>query len=137
MLGKSTVNNISSVTTYNLGVYNNKVKQQKDNTNSYFSVDSIWSFAENHLNLSATAYGLGTAEQSFDFYRAMFERDFNGRRFAFGLLNTWNLQSIATMSALNSSKVYGITYGNNSSSKVSNTQLSLTPITVFLPSAGE
>ncbi|MER1962227.1 CS1-pili formation C-terminal domain-containing protein [Proteus vulgaris] len=137
MLGKSTVNNISSVTTYNLGGYNNKMKQQKDNTNSYFSVDSIWSFAENHLNLSATAYGLGTAEQSFDFYRAMFERDFNGRRFAFGLLNTWNLQSIATMSALNSSKVYGITYGNNSSSKVSNTQLSLTPITVFLPSAGE
>ena len=57
MLGKSTVNNISSVTTYNLGGYNNKMKQQKDNTNSYFSVDSIWSFAENHLNLSATAYG--------------------------------------------------------------------------------
>ncbi|MDS0790461.1 TcfC E-set like domain-containing protein, partial [Proteus vulgaris] len=77
------------------------------------------------------------AEQSFDFYRAMFERDFNGRRFAFGLLNTWNLQSIASMSALNSSKVYGITYGNNSSSKVNHSQLSLTPITVFLPSAGE
>ncbi|MBG5951267.1 MULTISPECIES: CS1-pili formation C-terminal domain-containing protein [Proteus] len=137
MLGKSTVDNISSVTTYDLGVYNNQMKQQKDNTNSYFSIDSIWSFAENHLNLSATAYGLGTAEQSFDFYRAMFERDFNGRRFAFGLLNTWNLQSIASMSALNSSKVYGVTYGNNSSSKVSHSQLSLTPITVFLPSAGE
>ncbi|MGA3695977.1 CS1-pili formation C-terminal domain-containing protein [Enterobacteriaceae bacterium TYF_5] len=137
MLGESTVRNISAVTTYDLGVYNNQMKQQKDNTNSYFSIDSIWSFAENHLNLSATAYGLGTAEQSFDFYRAMFERDFNGRRLAFGLLNTWNLQSIASMSALNSSKVYGVTYGNNSSSKVSHSQLSLTPITVFLPSAGE
>ncbi|MDY3693458.1 MAG: fimbrial biogenesis outer membrane usher protein, partial [Proteus mirabilis] len=97
MLGESTVRNISAVTTYDLGVYNNQMKQQKDNTNSYFSIDSIWSFAENHLNLSATAYGLGTAEQSFDFYRAMFERDFNGRRLAFGLLNTWNLQSIASM----------------------------------------
>lgn len=137
MLGDSTVRNMSAVTTYDLGVYNNQIKSQKDNTNSYFSVDSIISFAENHLNLSATAYGLGTAEQTFDFYRAMFERDFNGRRFAFGLLNTWNLQSIASMSALNSSKVYGITYGNNSSSKVNHSQLSLTPITVFLPSAGE
>ena len=137
MLGDSTVRNISAVTTYDLGIYNNQIKSQKDNTNSYFSVDSIISFAENHLNLSATAYGLGTAEQTFDFYRAMFERDFNGRRFAFGLLNTWNLQSIASMSALNSSKVYGITYGNNSSSKVNHSQLSLTPITVFLPSAGE
>lgn len=137
MLGASTVRNMSAVTTYDLGIYNNQLKNQKDNTNNYFSVDSIVSFAENHLNLSATAYGLGTAEQSFDFYRAMFERDFNGRRFAVGLLNTWNLQSIASMSALNSSKVYGITYGNNSSSKVNHSQLSLTPITVFLPSAGE
>ncbi|MEQ4908753.1 hypothetical protein [Proteus vulgaris] len=41
------------------------------------------------------------------------------------------------MSALNSSKVYGIPYDNNSSSKVSNTQLSLMPITVSLPSAGK
>lgn len=137
MLGNSTVRNISAVTTYDLGIYNNQIKSQKDNTNSYFSVDSVIGFAENHLNLSATAYGLGTAEQTFDFYRAMFERDFNGRRVAFGLLNTWNLQSIASMSALNSSKVYGITYGNNSSSKVNHSQLSLTPITVFLPSAGE
>ncbi|MBG6026290.1 CS1-pili formation C-terminal domain-containing protein [Proteus mirabilis] len=137
MLGNSTVRNISAVTTYDLGIYNNQIKSQKDNTNSYFSVDSVIGFAENHLNLSATAYGLGTAEQIFDFYRAMFERDFNGRRVAFGLLNTWNLQSIASMSALNSSKVYGITYGNNSSSKVNHSQLSLTPITVFLPSAGE
>lgn len=137
MLGDSTVRNMSAVTTYDLGIYNNQLKNQKDNTNSYFSVDSIVSFAENHLNLSATAYGLGTTEQTFDFYRAMFERDFNGRRLAFGLLNTWNLQSIASMSALNSSKVYGITYGNNSSSKVNHSQLSLTPITVFLPSAGE
>ncbi|WP_421667197.1 TcfC E-set like domain-containing protein [Proteus terrae] len=30
-----------------------------------------------------------------------------------------------------------MTYGNNSSSKVNHSQLSLTPITVFLPSAGE
>ena len=137
MLGESTVRNVSAVTTYDLGVYNNQLKSQKDNTNSYLSVDSILSFAENHLNLSATAYGLGTSDQSVDFYRAMFERDFNGRRLAFGLLNTWNLQSLASMSALNSSKVYGISYGNNSSTKINNAQLSLTPITVFLPSAGE
>lgn len=137
MLPASTVKNVSAVTTYDLGVFNNQAKNQKNNTNNYFSVDSIVSFAENHLNLSATAYGMGTSSQKFDFYRAMFERDFNGHRVAIGLVNTWDLQSLASMSALNSSKVYGVTYGNNASSKINNSQHSLTPITVFLPSAGE
>ncbi|MFV8861043.1 CS1-pili formation C-terminal domain-containing protein [Serratia fonticola] len=44
---------------------------------------------------------------------------------------------MGSLSALNSSKVYGVTYGNKSATKIQNTQYSLTPITVFLPSAGE
>ncbi|WON78855.1 CS1-pili formation C-terminal domain-containing protein [Serratia sp. UGAL515B_01] len=53
------------------------------------------------------------------------------------MVDTWNLQSIGSISALNSSKVYGLTYGNKSSTRIHHNQYSLTPITVFLPSAGE
>lgn len=41
------------------------------------------------------------------------------------------------MSALNSSRIYGVSYGNKSNSRLEDTALSLTPITVFLPAAGE
>lgn len=34
-------------------------------------------------------------------------------------------------------KIYGVSYGNKGSTVVENTALSLTPITVFLPAAGE
>jgi hypothetical protein len=53
-----------------------------------------------------------------------------------GMVDTWNLQSIASMSALNSSRIYGISYGNKSSSQTQDT-LALVPVTVFLPAAGE
>ena len=46
-------------------------------------------------------------------------------------------QSIASLNALNGGKIYGASYGNKGSTVVENTSLSLTPITVFLPAAGE
>lgn len=41
------------------------------------------------------------------------------------------------MSALNSSRIYGISYGNKSSSQTQDNTLALVPVTVFLPAAGE
>lgn len=46
------------------------------------------------------------------------------------------MQSIASLSGVNSGKIYGMSYGNMSNSALQNSALSLTPITVFLPSAG-
>ncbi len=54
-----------------------------------------------------------------------------------GMVDTWNLQSIASMSALNSSRIYGVSYGNKSSSQTQDNTLALVPVTVFLPAAGE
>lgn len=67
----------------------------------------------------------------------MYERDFNGLRFALGLMSTWNLQSIASLTTLSSSKIYAASIGNHSSSVVANKQQSLTPIYAFLNSPGE
>ncbi|MFN6886457.1 TcfC E-set like domain-containing protein, partial [Proteus mirabilis] len=62
---------------------------------------------------------------------------FNGLRFAIGLMSTWNLQSLASLTVLSSSKIYAASIGNNSSSRVVNKQQSLTPIYAFLNSPGE
>lgn len=136
-LGESSSKNVSSVTTYNLGAYQNINQNSKNNSNSFLNFESIVSLAEKHLNLQGSYYGLGKSSGEFTLYNAMLERDYQGLRVAAGLLNTWNMQSIASMSALSSSKLYAVTIGNNSSTQKVNSQLSLTPINVFLSSPGE
>ncbi|WP_323159226.1 TcfC E-set like domain-containing protein, partial [Pseudomonas marginalis] len=87
--------------------------------------------------INTSAYGIGNSNNKFELYRAMYERDHQGFRFAMGLLSTWNLQSIASLTALSSSKIYGITFGNKSSSLINKSSSSLIPIYIFLPSPGE
>jgi hypothetical protein len=137
LLGESSVPHFSSVLNYDLGVYRTQLKNGNNTSNNYLTLDSTFGVAEHHFNVNGSFYGIGESQQDSQLYRAMYERDMNGRRLAFGLIDTWNLQSLGSMSALNSSKVYGVTYGNKSSTKIHNNQQSLTPITVFLPSAGE
>ncbi|MBE2376382.1 TcfC E-set like domain-containing protein, partial [Klebsiella pneumoniae] len=88
-------------------------------------------------NFNGSLYGIGTGNQESKLYRSMYERDYQGRRLAMGMVDTWNLQSIASMSALNSSRIYGVSYGNKSSSQTQDNTLALVPVTVFLPAAGE
>ena len=137
LLGKSSVPHFSSVMNYDLGVYRSQLKRGDNTSNNYLTLDNTVGIAEHHFNVNGSLYGIGEAQQDSQLYRAMYERDMNGRRLALGLVDTWNLQSLGNMSALSSSKVYGITYGNKSATKIHNNQHSLTPITVFLPSAGE
>jgi hypothetical protein len=137
LLGVSSVPNFSSVLNYDLGVYRTQVKNGNNTSNSYLSLDNTFGMAEHHFNINGSFYGIGDSQQDTQLYRAMYERDMNGHRLALGLVDTWNLQSLGSLSALNSSKVYGVTYGNKSSTKILHNQYSLTPITVFLPSAGE
>lgn len=137
VLEGSSVSNFSSVLNYDVGVYRSQIKSGNNTSNGYLTLDNTFSVAEHHFNLNGAFYGVDGSQQDTQLYRAMYERDRNGRRLAFGLVDTWNLQSIGSLSALNSSKLYGVTYGNKSSTKVVHNQYSLTPITVFLPSAGE
>ncbi|WNN73837.1 CS1-pili formation C-terminal domain-containing protein [Kluyvera cryocrescens] len=136
MLGESTSEHLSSVLNYSIGSYYNKYANT-NNASSFMTLDNTWSLREHHLNLNGSVYGIGTNTQNSELYRAMYERDYQGNRFAIGMVDTWNLQSIASMSALNSSRIYGMSFGNKSSSVLEDNTLSLTPITVFLPAAGE
>ncbi|KLN96918.1 TcfC E-set like domain-containing protein [Moellerella wisconsensis] len=137
VLGRSSVNSLSAVANYDLGVFQSKVKNAKNSSSSYFNLDTLFAIAENHFNVNASAYSIGKSNSNVELYRAMYERDFNGLRFVVGLMSTWNLQSIASLTALSSSKIYAASIGNNSSSIINNKQQSLTPIYAFLNSPGE
>ena len=136
-IGKSSAENLSGTLSYNFGIYNNKMKGGESSTSNYLSFDSVTALKEHHLMVNGTMYGLGSNSQQAQFYRAMYERDFSGFRLAGGMLDAWNLQSLGSVTALPSGKIYGFSWGNYAQSTVFNDSHSVVPVIVFLPSAGE
>lgn len=136
-IGESSVNTISSTMDYNLGIYNNQMRNGGSNTSSYLSLNTMTALREHHVALEGSLYGIGSSNQDFQLYKAMYERDFAGKRFAAGMLDTWNLQSLGPMNAISAGKIYGLSWGNESSSTVFDNTQSITPIVAFLPAAGE
>lgn len=135
VLGESTSDHFSSVLNYRLGASYNDYNGRNTSSN-FLSLDSVSSLREHHVLLNGSIYGIGESNTRSDMYRALYERDFQGNRLAVGMMDTWSMQSIASLNALNTSKVYGATYGNKSSTTIQDKSQSLVPIVVFLPSAG-
>ncbi|HFT7133258.1 TPA: hypothetical protein ACGRRR_005057, partial [Klebsiella aerogenes] len=117
-IGQSSVKTFSNNLTYNLGVYNNQMRSGGSNTSSYLSLNSVSALREHHVVLDGSLYGIGTSHQDNELYKAMYERDFAGHRFAGGMLDTWNLQSLGPMTAISAGKIYGASWGNQASSTV-------------------
>ncbi|WEF27232.1 CS1-pili formation C-terminal domain-containing protein [Klebsiella aerogenes] len=136
-IGQSSVNAFSNNLSYNLGVYNNQMRNGGSNTSSYLSLNSVSALREHHVVLDGSLYGMGTSHQDNELYKAMYERDFAGHRFAGGMLDTWNLQSLGPMTAISAGKIYGASWGNQASSTVFDNSQSATPVVAFLPAAGE
>ncbi|MGM8709544.1 CS1-pili formation C-terminal domain-containing protein [Enterobacter hormaechei subsp. steigerwaltii] len=136
-IGQSSVNAVSSNLTYNLGVYNNQMRNGGSNTSSYLSLNNVTALREHHVMLDGSLYGIGSGQQDSELYKAMYERDFAGHRFAGGMLDTWNLQSLGPMTAISAGKIYGLSWGNQASSTVFDSSQSTTPVVAFLPAAGE
>ncbi|WP_443006068.1 MULTISPECIES: CS1-pili formation C-terminal domain-containing protein [unclassified Serratia (in: enterobacteria)] len=136
-IGASSVDALSSSLNYNLGIYDNRSKTREGFTSSYLSLNSVTALREHHVDVNGSVYGIGTSNQSSTLYKVMYERDFAGRRFAAGMLDSWNLQSLGPVTTINSSKIYGMSYGNRASSTVMDNTQSLTPIVAFFPAAGE
>jgi uncharacterized protein YqeY len=136
-IGASSVDAVSSTLDYRLGLYNSQSNLSETNTSSFLALNSVTAFREHHIDINGSVYGAGSNNENISLYKAMYERDFAGRRFAAGMLDSWNLQSLGPVTAISSSKIYGMSYGNNASSTVFDNSQSLTPIVVFLPSAGE
>lgn len=107
-IGQSSVNTLSSNLSYNFGVYNNQLRNGGSNTSSYLSLNNVTALREHHVVLDGSLYGIGSGQQDSELYKAMYERDFAGHRFAGGMLDTWNLQSLGPMTAISAGKIYGL-----------------------------
>ncbi|SEK76808.1 Fimbrial, FimD or usher-like [Kosakonia sacchari] len=136
-IGASSAENISGTLNYDLGVYNNQMRGGDNNTSSYLSLMSTSALREHHIFLDSTLYGLGSGNRQTEIYKAMYERDFAGYRFAGGMLDAWNLQSIGPVTAISSGKIYGMSWGNQANSTKFDNSHSITPVIAFLPASGE
>lgn len=135
-LGPSDSESISNILNYNYGAYYNAYKYG-DSAHGYLNVDDTISLREHHINLNGSLYGVAGSDRGGELYSIIYERDREGRRFALGEFNAWNIQSLASINAINGGKIYGFSYGNKANSVIEKNSLSLTPVTVFLPAAGE
>lgn len=130
------IHELTSVHRYNFGYsFNNSDAIYLDS--NYLQLGSTLSFAADHLFLDGSLYNLGKEGQNGQLYRAMYERDLDNRRIAGGMVSTWDLQSLGLVSALNTGRIYGASYGNQAFSRQSGSDNSTTPVQVFMPANGE
>lgn len=137
-IGRSSIDNLSSTLNYNGSLSNSVNGGNSGNSSSYLSLNSMTSYREHHFDVVGSLYGLTDDDnRQGKLYKAMYERDINGRRFSAGMVDSWSLQSIGPVTGLNASQIYGLSYGSQANSTVFDNSQSLTPIIAFLPSAGE
>ncbi|MCB5309651.1 TcfC E-set like domain-containing protein [Yersinia massiliensis] len=137
-IGRSSIENLSSTLNYTGSLSNRINGGNSGNSSSYLSLNSMTGYREHHFDVTGALYGLTDDDnRQGKLYKAMYERDTNGRRFAAGMVDSWNLQSIGPVTGLNASQIYGLSYGSEANSTVFDNSQSLTPIIAFLPSAGE
>ncbi|HIF9112517.1 TPA: TcfC E-set like domain-containing protein [Photobacterium damselae] len=135
-IGRSSVDNISSLMSYDFGL-SNSWDENSSYTNNYLNLNTITGIRENHIVLDVSLFGIGSTNQITDLRRILYEKDQNGNRFAFGILSGWDLQSLGQVSALQAKRIWGFSYGNKSNSTQIDNSKSYSPIFVFLPSHGE
>lgn len=139
VLPLSTVDKVSSILNYDLGIFNVKENQNSSNlTSSYLNYQLISAYKENNITLNGSLYDALSAEKQDAVLReVMFKRDVDGKEFKMGMADSWNFQSIGRMSALNAKKIYGIGLTNNSKTNIYRSEQSLTPVIAFLPEPGD
>ncbi|WP_371328470.1 TcfC E-set like domain-containing protein [Pantoea sp. 1.19] len=136
-IGQSSVNVVSHTFGYHFSGYHHQQHRGGGSAASYLALNGVSALREHHLVFDAALYGIGTPRREQTLYRAMYERDVAGYRVAAGMLDSWNLQSLAPVTALPAGKIFGASWGNQASSTVFDHRQSLTPVVVFLPAAGE
>ncbi|MFQ2200072.1 CS1-pili formation C-terminal domain-containing protein [Aeromonas hydrophila] len=130
------VNELTSVHRYNLGYsFTNQEAGYLDS--NFTQLGSTFGYGAHHLLLDGSLYNMGESQQAGQFYKAMYERDLEDRRIAAGMVSTWDLQTLGMVTALNSGRIYGLSYGNQAQSRQSTANESTSPVQVFMPANGE
>ncbi|MCE9933880.1 fimbrial biogenesis outer membrane usher protein [Aeromonas salmonicida] len=130
------VETLTSVHRYNLGYsFNNTDYGYLDS--NFVQLGSTFGYGAHHMTLDGSLFNLGEPQQSGTLYSAMYERDLDDRRVAAGMVSTWDLQTLGMVTALNSGRIYGASYGNQAQSRKRTADQSTTPVQVFMPANGE
>lgn len=132
-----TVDTLTGVHRYNLGYSFAHNRNSGHSDSNFLQLDSVVGASAHHMALNASLYNLGQPAQSGEIYRAMYERDFDDRRIAAGMVSTWDLQTLGMVTGLSSARIYGASYGNQAQSRKQNASQSTTPVQVFMPANGE
>ncbi|MFB2857812.1 TcfC E-set like domain-containing protein [Aeromonas hydrophila] len=132
-----TVDTLTSVHRYNLGYSFAHNRNSGHSDSNFVQLDSVVGASAHHMALNASFYNLGQPAQSGKIYRAMYERDFDDRRIAAGMVSTWDLQTLGMVTGMSSARIYGASYGNQAQSRKQNASQSTTPVQVFMPASGE
>lgn len=129
----------SGTINYDFGGYNNRSSHSGTNNSGYLNFNSTTSLGVDHLKFDGSLYTGNSLskDSSGRINAALWERDFKGLRTAAGMLDSWNMQSVGSVSALTGGEVYGFSIGNAANSRKRNGSLSLTPVVAFFPTAGE
>ncbi|HBC2537864.1 CS1-pili formation C-terminal domain-containing protein [Enterobacter cloacae] len=127
---------LSGTLSYNLGAYHTESGYGDSWSSGYLNAKSWVSMGVDHLLVDGSGY---VNENSSDtqMNAVMWERDYQGMRYAAGMLNGWAMQSLASVSGISGGEVYGVSVGNQANSRKRDNTLSLTPIVVYFPTAGE
>ncbi|WP_338883346.1 fimbrial biogenesis outer membrane usher protein [Aeromonas hydrophila] len=132
-----TVDTLTSVHRYNLGYSFAHNRNSGHSDSNFLQLDSVVGASAHHMALNASFYNLGQPAQSGKIYRAMYERDFDDRRIAAGMVSTWDLQTLGMVTGMSSARIYGASYGNQAQSRKQNASQSTTLVQVFMPASGE
>ncbi|WP_139308743.1 CS1-pili formation C-terminal domain-containing protein [Pantoea sp. 1.19] len=129
----------SGTLAYDFGGYTTHASHGETRNSAYVNFNSTSSVGVDHLILNGSLYTGNSFSSDRDgrINAALMERDYKGFRLAGGMLDNWGMQSVASVSALTGGEIYGFSLGNAANSRKRNAALSLSPVVVFFPTAGE
>ncbi|MFB2826184.1 CS1-pili formation C-terminal domain-containing protein [Aeromonas veronii] len=136
ILPNSSIPNLSSLLQYDFNTYTT-YSDSENSQAAYLNFKNKSAIGENHLDLDGSLSVNDDNDKSLELLKAMYERDVHGHRFAAGMLDSWSMQELGSVSTLSGSRIYGLSYGNASQSIKIDQSQSLSPIVVYFPSAGE
>ncbi|WP_082502290.1 MULTISPECIES: CS1-pili formation C-terminal domain-containing protein [unclassified Erwinia] len=130
---------LSSTLSYQFGGYSSRSARGMTSNSGYLNANALLSRGIDHLIVDSAMYvgNSFSSDRGGRINAALWERDYKGMRYAAGVLDSWKMQSVGNITALDGGEVYGFSVGNAASSRKREKSLSLTPVVVFFATAGE
>ena len=102
---------LSGTFSYNLGAYHTESGYGDSWSSGYLNARNWISMGVDHVLIDGSGY-VNESSSDTQMNAVMWERDYQGMRYAAGMLNGWAMQSLASVSGISGGEVYGVSMGN-------------------------